>query len=123
MIWIYRVVALSVLGVGCYMVLDDFPPFVGWFAGVGFYIGLLFLLLPGAANLLNAFHGRRYPLLRWGVVVINSGMIAIGVFESLDVNLDPDTVLIGSAFLVLFGLSIWFARSWGKESKEMNGVE
>ena len=122
MIWIYRVVALSVVGAGCYMVLDDFPPFVGWFAGVGFYMGLIFLLLPGAANLLNGFYGKRYPLLRWGVVVINAGLIAIGAFESLDVSLDRDTTLIGSAFLVLLGLSIWLARSWGRTSEEKRGA-
>ena len=118
MIWMYRILAILMVGYGSYLVLGDLPPHTAFLSGIEFAIGLYFILLPGAANLLNGFIGRRFSIVRWGVVVINAGLIAFGVVESLEVGLEADTALIVAAFLVLLILSILLARSWAKASRE-----
>ena len=84
------------------------------------FIGLYFLILPGAANLLNSSFGRRFALLRWGLVVVNAGMTALWCLVCYLEGLNTAMVffLLIAAEGVLTLLSFSLARSWGRASKE-----
>ena len=120
MVWIYRIVAVGWVGVGSYWVLTDLPPHEGDFLpGIEFSIGLYLQVLPGAPNLLSSFFGRRFALLRWGVVVVNAGMTALWVKLFLDFSFlgGPGGWYVAAAG-VLTLLSILLARIWGKASQK-----
>jgi len=116
MIWIYRILAAGVFGIGAYLVLGDLPPHTGFLPGLEFDIGLYVFLLPGAANLVNTFYGQRFALLRWGMVVVNAVFVVFAVALVMDEGFDPGALLVGAAFLAVLVISVMFARTGSKAS-------
>jgi len=118
---IYRIVAIGLVGWGTYLLFGDLGPPEGLEILVPenafFFFFFWLIVVPATANLINSFFGRRFGLLRWGVVVVNAALIAFGAFESVNSGLETDTTLVLSAFVVLLILSILLARSWGEAAK------
>ena len=83
MLWIYRIAAAGLVGFGVFLLLEE----LGYPEGLEILIpreAVLFMILglvvaPAAVNLINSFLGRRFSLLRWGVVVINASFSPAGV--------------------------------------------
>jgi hypothetical protein len=116
MIWVYRVFALACAGFGLYWLLTDLPPHDPM-EGVGFYLGLYWLFLPGAVNLINALVGKQNALVRGVAVVANLGFLAHWGYLTLsDEFSDTEGLLLYA--LVFLALSVAFGWSWSKAPKE-----
>jgi hypothetical protein len=121
MIWIYRIAAIGLVGWGAYLLSNWLSPPEGLEILVPseayIFVVLSLVLAPAVVNLVNSFLGSWSGLLRWGVVVLNAGLVAFGVFESVRSGLETDTAWILTTFLVLLIFSTLLARSWGNSSK------
>jgi len=126
MIWLYRILATGIAGVGLILTFDEPTPqpffllaiVSGISAAVASFLGLFLMVLPGSANVVNSLVGRRFALIRWGMVVINAAFFLSWVGISVDEGFELPLVLITVGFLALLLLSALLASSWGKASKE-----
>ena len=120
MLWIYRIVAIGLVGFGSYLMLfrpsDDM-------SGLAFLLALPLFLLPGAVNLINGFWGERFTAVRWVTILVNGGYVVVGCWPvAVDAGFSPVVLLFIAPYLILLAFSVAFGISWSRASGKAEGV-
>jgi hypothetical protein len=132
MLWSYRLVSICLLGGGVLFFVNDLPPHVtGTLNRLGALIGLFFMVIPGAVNLLSSFLHNGWRRVHWGAVLLSAFALVVWTsfcgYEALHLrgrpNEDPEylvKILVACSLIALVALG--GKRVIGEEEEKLKAT-